>query len=290
MSIFNTKTIVSGLIAATVMFSAFAPGVVSAAGLQKTKMLNMVAVKKHQVRAPGVSFIIDERMKSRINTMQWSMEAGSKGRPILSGNQYRLVNFVAKAGIKRQKRTIAANLGWLSSNSGAFNVRIKRQAGDGQIRYGDRVALELKSYGWLRYKKQSRGINISDDNNNPHYIWSIQGGKRGTKLVAGMPFALHNSKLRTQMIHCKRTWGIDLGWSKKSKCGGGFANLSNTVFGGNGLLASDGLSGKAMKLAKAHICEIGVNAAVAGLTAASGGAGAVAAAGSQFAINECKKL
>ena len=240
---------------------------------------------------PGLSFKFAGDMKSKLESMQWTMVAGSKGRPILSGNQYRLTNSISGRGLKRQKRTIAANLGWLSSNSKDFTVRIKRKSGDGQIRYGDIVALELKSYGWLRFKKQRKGINISDDNNTPHYDWTVQGGIKGTKLVSDMPFALYFDKYRTQLVYCKRAWGIDLGWYRRSKCDGWKASLSNRVFGENGLYSRDGLTGKAFVKLRDHLCETAVTATGAAIIAYTGASAVpVVTAGAPYAINECKKL
>ena len=248
------------------------------------------ALEKGKI-VPGLEFKFANGMKSKLEAMQWTMVAGSKGRPILSGNQYRLTNSISGRGLKRQKRTIAANLGWLSSNSKAFTVRIKRKSGNGQVRYGDVVALELASYGWLRFKEQSKGINISDDNRNPHYIWIVQGGTKGTKLVSDMPFALYFDKYRTEMVYCKRTWGIDLGWYRQSKCGGWKANLSNRVFGQNGLYARDGLTGKAFVKLRDHLCEEAVAATGAAIVASTGASAApVVAAGAPYAIRECKKL
>ncbi len=231
-----------------------------------SNVMTSKAVKKAQPQAAAVSFAIDKAMRGKLNTMQWTMVAGSTGRPVLSGNQYRLVNAVTEAGLKRQPRTVAANLGWLSKSSNAFNVRIKRQAGDGQVRYGDVVALELQNYGWLRYKKQGHGINLSDDDNKPHYIWIVAGGAKGTKFVSGMPFALYNTTAKAEMTQCTRTWGIDLGWHGKSQCDSPLGSLSATVFGANGLFARDGLSAKGFVLLKDHLCGTGVGAASAALT------------------------
>jgi hypothetical protein len=240
---------------------------------------------------PDLKFEIAKNMKSRLEAMQWTMVAGSKGRSILSGNRYQLKNSISGRGLKRQKRTIAANLGWQIAKSKSFTVRIKRKKGNGQVRYGDVVALELKSYGWLRYKNQRRGINISDDNDIPRYIWIIRGGTNGTKLVSDMPFALYFTKYRTEMTYCKRTWGIDLGWYRKSKCGGWKANLSNRVFGANGLYSRDGLTGKAFAKLRDHLCEKAIAAAGAAIIAYTGSSAApVVAAGAPYAIKECKKL
>lgn len=230
-----------------------------------TASTNKVASANIDRVAAALSFVIDNGMKNRMQTMQWTMKAGSDGRPILSGNQYRLVNAVSKAGLTRQVRTFAANLGWLDQGSNAFNVRIKRQAGNGQVRYGDVVALEVQSYGWLRYKKQNRGINLSDDDNTPHYMWKVTGGTRGTKLVAGMPFALFNTNVRAEMTHCIRTTGIDLGWNGKSDCGSFLGTVSNAVFGPNGLFATDGLSGRAAVTLKNHICTSAIGVLAEGL-------------------------
>lgn len=250
-----------------------------AAGLQKMRLQRKL------------SFRIARPTQKKLETMQWTMRAGSDGRPILSGNRYRFENIVKSSGLKKQKRTFGANLGFLSSKSDAFNVKVQRKAGNGQVRYGDVVALYLGSYGWLKYKKQKVGINMSGSKKTVHYNWRITGGAPGTKLVAGMPFALHSLHNRRDVTYCKRTWGINLGYKGASKCGGLLGKVSTKIFGDNGLLAGDGLSGKAADLAKDHLCEMAVGAIGASIGVGSGGtAGAIAVAASTAAIRECKRL
>ena len=242
----------------------------------------------------AIEFIISKNMSKKLNAIQWTMKAGTIGRPILSGNHYQLVNKAIDRGLKRQKRAKAANLGFLEKNSNKFNMLVKRKKGDGQVRYGDIIALNLKPYGWLRYKNQGNwgGINLSDDDNKPHYIWQIRGSKTGTKLLSGMPFALYNlNPVKTEIIYCQRTSGIDLGWRGKSKCGGTLAKVSGKAFGANGALSGDGLSGKLAKDWKNKLCKAGVGAAATYATAQTGGTGAAAiAAGAPMAIKKCNAL
>ncbi|MEE9328154.1 MAG: hypothetical protein V3U71_12785 [Cocleimonas sp.] len=249
-----------------------------------------INVQRQSKSASNLKFTISKSMKNKLRTLQWEMKAGSVGRPILSGNRYQLTNLLNGRGLKRQKRTIAANLGFGSSSKKSFNMLIKRQAGNGQVRYGDRVALNISPYGWLKYKNQSRGINISDDDHRPHYIWTVTGGTRGQKLVSGMPFALYNNTERAEVVYCKRTWGINLGWHGVSKCGGLAAKVSSKVFGENGLFARDGLSGKGFVKLKDFLCDKGVKAAAAYATAQSGGLAAPVALAAPRATKECKKL
>lgn len=257
---------------------------------QKVKVTRDRRLKKRKI-VPGLSFKFARSMKTRLEAIQWTMVAGSKGRPILSGNRYQLKNSIPGRGLRRKRRTIAANLGWQIAKSKSFTVRIKRKKGNGQVRYGDVVALELKSYGWLRYKKQRRGINLSNDSRKPRYVWIVRGGTRGTKLVSDMPFALYFTKYRTEMTYCKRTWGIDLGWYRKSKCGGWKANLSNRVFGANGLYSRDGLTGKAFVILRDNLCEKAIAAAGAAIVGYTGASAAPAvAAGAPYAIKQCKKI
>lgn len=242
-----------------------------------------------------IEFIIPKDMSKKMNAIQWTMKAGSVGRPILSGNQYQLVNMAVNRGMKRQKRARAGNMGFLKENdSKTFNMLIKRKKGNGQLRYGDVFAMNLKPYGWLKHKKRGSygGINIGDDNNNPHYIWQIRGGKTGTKLVSGMPFALHNLKpYKTEVIYCQRTSGIDLGWRGKSKCGGTWAKVSGKAFGANGALSGEGLAGNLAKDWKERLCKAGVGAASAYATAQTGGVGATAVAtAGPLAIKKCNAL
>jgi hypothetical protein len=258
-----------------------------------TKKLNKAGVNNKDIDR-ALDFIISKNMSKKLNAIQWTMKAGTKGRPILSGNHYQLVNMANNRGLKRQKRTIAANLGFLKENSKKFNMLIKRKKGNGQVRYGDIIALNLKPYGWLRYKKQGRGggINLGDDDNKPHYIWQIRGGRTGTKLLSGMPFALYNLKpIKTEIIFCLRTSGIDLGWRGKSKCGGTLAKASGKVFGANGALSGDGLSGKLAIDWKNNLCKAAVGAAATYATAQTGSSGAAAvAAAAPKAIKKCNAL
>lgn len=242
----------------------------------------------------ALEFIIPKDMSKKLNAIQWTMKAGTKGRPILSGNHYQLVNMAINRGLKRQKRAKAANLGFEKENSTKFNMLVERKKGNGQVRYGDVIALNLKPYGWLRYKKQGSwgGINLGDDDNKPHYIWQIRGGKTGAKLLSGMPFALYNlNPVKTEIIYCQRASGIDLGWRGKSECGGTLAKTSGKVFGANGALSGDGLTGKLAAEWKENLCKAAVGAASAYITAQSGGTGAaVVATAAPKAIEECNAL
>ena len=241
-----------------------------------------------------IEFNIPKDMSKKMNAIQWTLKAGTIGRPILSGNHYQLVNMAINRGMEHTKRPYAGNMGFLKEGSKKFKMLIKRQKGNGQLRYGDIFAMNLKPYGWLKYKKRGShgGINIGDDDNKPHYIWQIRGGKTGTKLVSGMPFSLYNVKpIKREVIYCQRTSGIDLGWRGKSKCGGTWARASGKAFGANGALSGDGLSGKLAKDWKNNLCKAGVGAASAYVTAQTGGTGAVAvAAAGPMAIKECNAL
>lgn len=242
----------------------------------------------------ALEFVIPRPMANKMNAIQWTFKAGSTGRPILSGNHYQLLNMAIERGLKRQKRTKAANLGFLDESSNEFNMLLKRQAGDGQLRYGDVIALNLKPYGWLRYKNQGNwgGINLSDDDRNPHYIWQITGGEPGTKIYSGMPFALYNTApVRTELIFCIRSSGIDLGWRGKSKCNSTLARVSGKVFGANGALSGDGLTGELAKEWKSKLCKAAVGAASAYVVGQTGGAGAAGvAAAAPKALKKCNSV
>lgn len=261
---------------------------------RSTNRNNATNNKKSKLVQKELAFKIPKDMQKKTPTIQWTFKADRKGLPILSGSKYLLVNLVNDRALKKEGRIRGvADLGFKSSSKKA-NMIIKRQKGNGQIRYGDTVALKLNKYGWLKYKKQPRGINLSDDNNNPHYIWKIRGGQKGTKLVAGMPFALYNmhSKLKYEMIHCPRNYGVDIGWYPVSKCNTFTSKLSGKIFGDNGLLStSDGYSGKVLNKMKDYICETAVTAAGAGITSAtSGSAAPVVVIALPLAIEECKRF
>jgi hypothetical protein len=242
----------------------------------------------------ALEFTISKSMGKTMNAIQWTFGASKIGRPVLSGNQYQLVNMAIEKGLKHQKRTTAGNLGFQDISSRNYNVLVQRQKGNGQLRYGDIVALNLRPYGWLRYKKRGYGggINIGDDNHNPHYIWKVTGGKNGAKVYSGMPFALYNTKpQKTEVIFCQRTYGIDLGWRGVSDCDSTVAKYSGKVFGVNGALSGDGLTGKLAKDWKDKLCKAGVAAVSGAVVGGSGGVtSAAAAAATPVAIKKCNAL
>lgn len=282
----------------------FSSATVLAADKKKTEVVG--ASSAYKTSAPStkkssnaqlqkaLEFTIPKSMGNKLNAIQWTFGASKNGRPVLSGNHYQLVNLAVEKGLKRQERTLAANLGFQNISTTKFNMLVKRKNGNGQLRYGDIVALNLKPYGWLRYKKQGNwgGINLGDDDHKPHYIWQITGGKTGTKVYSGMPFALHNTApMGREIIFCLRSSGIDLGWRGKSKCGGTLAKASGAVFGANGALSGDGLTGKLAKDWKGKLCTAAVGSAAAYVTGQTGGVGATGVkAAAPLAINKCKSL
>lgn len=258
-----------------------------------TKTLKNSGFEKKSLNK-ALEFSIPKKMGNKLNAIQWYFKAGSKGRPILSGNRYQLVNMVSEKSITHIKRARGVNIGEEKVSSNNYNMMVRGKKRNGVLRYGDVVALHLKPYGWIRYKKQGKygGINLGDDDHKPHYIWKISGGKTGTKLLSGMPFALYNLKpVKTEMTSCVRLVGPNFGWRGKSKCGGTAANLSNTIFGANGALSGDGLSGKIAKKWKHNLCKTAVASASAYAVSQSGGTAALAVKeAAPIAIKKCNKL
>lgn len=239
----------------------------------------------------ALEFLIPKDMSKKLNVIQWYLRAPQEGKEVKSGGKYQLVNMAIERALKRQKRTVAANLGFKDLTSTRYNVTLKRKKGNGALKYGDMVALKLWKYGWLKNKKQKYGISISDDDNKPHYIWKVTGGKVGTKVVTGMPFALSQlrkgNKLK-EIIYCKRTYGVDLAPRGYKKCNSKWAKISGAAFGANGALSGEGLSGKISKKWKSKLCKAAVAAASTYATGQTGGTGAPAVAvAAKKALKKC---
>jgi len=243
-----------------------------------------------------LNFRVEKKSQSKIGTIQWTIKGRGEGRVVESGGYYTVVNLVNNRGIKKQRRAFGADLGFLKPSSEGNNVKIVREKGRGLVHYGDVVALRVSGYGWLKYQPRKRGINLDahkvKNPNSKNFIWRITGGKRGTKLLSGMPFALRQEAIvHTETVYCSRTYGINLGWYKKSKCNSRGAWVSNKLFGENGALSSDGLVGKQVKKWKKKVCKMGVDAAAVYVTAQTGATAAplVAIAADQ-ANKECNRF
>ena len=273
------------MVTVSLLLSLFKSGFVFA--VQSQAEIERIALKKVEKE---LGFIIPKNMHKKLNAIQWTFKASKDGRKILSGNHYRLVNMVVNQGISHQKRLIGANVGLLKKNSKKYNVLVKLKKKKGQVRYGDVVALNLKPYGWLRYKKQRRGINFGDSDKTPHYVWKINGGPKGKKLVSGMPFVLHMVN-KWDVIYCQRDTGPDFGWRGKSKCGSISAKLSGAVFGANGALSSGGLKGAIAKKWKSKLCKTAINAGASAVNSTSSGvASPLIDNAKRRAINKCKSI
>ena len=229
----------------------------------------------------ALTFNILPSYEDRINAIQWMIKGEKEGEKIANNKKYQLFNMSHGAALKHETRPIGPNLKWLAGNSTTMNLTIKKKDGS-PIRYGDTVALHIKPYGWLRYKKQPRGVNLSDDDNNPHYIWVIKGSADKKLLVTGMPFALFNTTENNDLIYCVRTWGINLGWQDTSDCGSTLAKISDWL---------DDLGQSFYKNAKSRVCEAAITAASGYLVAQTGGTTAAGiAAAAPIAIKKCKEL
>jgi len=255
--------------------------------------MSQSALKKIEKK---IGFVIPKYMEKKLNAIQWTFEHPEKGVPIMSNREFSLSNMVIGKAIKKQKRiTRAANFGWAKINSKNAKVRIEKDGG-GQIRYGDTVRLYLKNYGYFGYKKSSRatsGANVRKVKKEKSK-WKIGGGTRGQKLVSGMPFVLNiwsKNKNKGDIVICKRPYGLDWGFRGKSKCGGTLAKISGTVWGPNGALSGDGLSGKIAKKWKSKLCNVAVNAGKATVNSATGGlSDSVVNSVSKKMVNRCERL
>ena len=164
------------------------------------------------------------------------MKTGKTGIFILSDNNPSLILMALEKGIKQKVKILAISLGWYKKNNSPYNMKIQREIGRGGIKYGDIVALHMGSaYSWLKYKSQNHRINLNSDDDNPHYIWIVKGGKKGQNLASGIPFALFNMKESKEVIYCPRSHEVNLGW-QWLKCSRWHTVISNQASGEGMLL------------------------------------------------------
>ena len=268
------------------------------ASSQLTTAFAMTAIEKAALKKleSALAFTIPKNMHRTLNAIQWTFEHPKKGTPIMSNRGFSLSNMVVGKAIKMQKRiTRAANFGWASINSKHAKVRVEKHGG-GQIRYGDTVRLHMKNYGYFGYSKNSKatsGANVRKVSKNKSK-WKIGGGVRGKKLVSGMPFVLNiwsKGKNKGDIVLCKRPYGLDWGFRGISKCGGALAKISGTVWGPNGALSGDGLTGQIAKKWKDKLCKTAIKAGSVYANATTGGVAASAVNyAERKAINKCKAL
>lgn len=165
-----------------------------------------------------------------------TMRTGKTNTIILSDNNYQLIITTLGKGIKQKIKILAVNLGWYTKNNNSYDMEIRREKGRGEIKYGDVVALRMgPSYSGLKYKNQNYATNLNSDDDNPHYIWIVKGGKKGQNLTSGMAFALFNMKESREVIYCPHFHEVNLGW-QWLKCSRWHTVISNQVSGEDMLL------------------------------------------------------
>ncbi len=134
------------------------------------------------------------------------------GGSLSSGNVVSLFNTYASKFVKYDDR-LGVNLNWASSVSG--NIQLLRQAGAGEIKYGENVAIGVRDgskWEYLVYGSQTVGINLTSRTNVPQYNWQMQGGAIGSAVKSGDTVRLLNLTNNHHVVYCKRPTGVNLAW------------------------------------------------------------------------------
>src|SRR2546421_2834047 len=124
------------------------------------------------------------------NLLDWQALGGT-GAIQSFNSKFTLKNVSDKESIKYGKRTWGINLVWDKSTS-LNNVQFDKETGNGDVKYGEHVAIRFNNGGaYLRYKRVRFGINL-DWSQTPVYEWVIGGGQPGQSVKFGESFALMN--------------------------------------------------------------------------------------------------
>jgi hypothetical protein len=150
------------------------------------------------------------------------------GRLIANGSYTKLVNRTIRMCLGYKVRLVGINLGWRDCDSISPNIRLVRQTTGDQrpLVFGERLAIQVRGRGYLRYGQRTYGINLVWSN-TPSYEWEIRGGAIGELVQTGMPMALYNRVEADTLIYCKRLYGINLRWTDdcpRAKVSGNVAN------------------------------------------------------------------
>ena len=144
------------------------------------------------------------------NLQDWQAMGGNGA--IQSGAMFTLRNVTDKEALKYGSRTWGINLVW-DKNMNLNNVKFEKQAGSGDVKYTEPIAINVKGGGYLKYEKRSVGINLGWSS-TPVYEWKVAGGAENAPVRFGEMFALYNERGADAVIYGNRPAGINLIWLK----------------------------------------------------------------------------
>lgn len=150
------------------------------------------------------------------------------GRSLVAGQSFSLYTSPPARYVVYGRREDGINLDWAKSKP-LDNFTLSRASGaGGQINYGDVVALNEKTGGYIYYKNQKYGINL-EFSSEPVYEWEVRGGTIGTPVaprnwgdssdnISDVKISLYNRRVKCYVGYGHRDNGINLVWRGGRGC------------------------------------------------------------------------
>jgi hypothetical protein len=149
-------------------------------------------------------------MSDEMNWMIMSHNGGDEVVQQQAGHTYDLFNCTEKEALVYGSREYGINLVWGDAGR-SDNVRFQRQSGNGGLKFGEPIAINIKGGGFLHYERREYGINLVWKD-SPFFEWRIMGGTEGADVHAGRVVALFNTVESDYLFYDPRTYGINLKW------------------------------------------------------------------------------
>lgn len=145
--------------------------------------------------------------------------ANGASSKVVSGEKYYLRLDDNEYYLKYKYRKTGISLVW--EKAASPNITFTKQGG-GDIKCGDRVAIQIENARYLVYGEQTWGINLNWSD-NPVYEWEIRSkdNKKGTSISTNEIVGLYNSRNTGFVVYCDRKGMpvVNLAWF--SECHGG---------------------------------------------------------------------
>lgn len=108
--------------------------------------------------------------------------------------------------------SLGVNLDFGATPTEDFTFRLA--SGPGTVRFGDKVAIGVRTRGFLAYGAQVAGIWLHFED-SPAYEWRIYGGPVGTPVPLKAPIGLYNTRHTEYVVYCDRALAslADLKWA-----------------------------------------------------------------------------
>jgi hypothetical protein len=170
----------------------------------------------------SISFRVGNALADEQLAEHWQIIGPAARQPVMPGVAYGFKNLVINQTLVYGQRDWGINLKWDGQNRGQNIILRRAAASNGPLKYGERVAMQIKrdnDQAYLYYTRRDVGPNLGWSK-EPKYEWEIRGGRAGDVVKTVEEVSLYSLVEKDYLVYCARPLSINLRWLKDKESKG----------------------------------------------------------------------